>query len=134
MDKAWWDIYYNDVNENFDGQLFTCNPIKHDNIPKLNRNYFKGFGNSGANAVSLAYHGGAKKIILLGYDCQKTEGQTHWHGDHVKGLGNATRIEIWPEKFKLLSEYCNDCNIVNATRQTALNCFPKTTIYEALWR
>lgn len=134
MDRQWWDIYYQDVNEHFDGQLFSCNPIKYNNVTQLNRQFFKNFGNSGANAVSLAYHGGAKKIVMLGYDLKKTDGKVHWHGDHVKGLGNAARIDKWPEKFIKLADFVKDCKVVNVSKETALDCFPKSSIFEALWR
>ena len=134
MDKQWWDIYYHDVNKNFMGQMFSCNPIKHPNVTRLERQFFKNFGNSGANAVSLAIHGGAKKVVLLGYDLQKTNGKTHWHGDHVKGLGNATRMDRWPEKFKKLADFAKDCNVVNVTKESALEYFKRETIYQALWR
>ena len=132
MDKAWWDVYFNDVDANFRGQLVSSNPIRQSKVTKLNKTQFKTFFNSGADAVSLAYFGNAKKIILLGYDCQKTEGKTHWHGDHIKGLGNAKRIENWADKFKLLAEYCENTTIINATRQTALNCFEKMPLEMAL--
>ena len=37
-------------------------------------------GNSGAAAVSVAVHAGAKRVILLGFDMSLNEqGQQHWH-------------------------------------------------------
>jgi len=38
--------------------------------------------NSGIQAINLAYHLGAREIILLGYDMQPTGGKSHWFGDH----------------------------------------------------
>ncbi|MGA4815964.1 hypothetical protein ACPA9J_15885 [Pseudomonas aeruginosa] len=51
----------------------------------------------------MAIARGAKRIILLGYDMQKTNGQSHWHGDHPKGLGSAGKIAEWPSEFERLS-------------------------------
>jgi hypothetical protein len=42
--------------------------------------------NSGGAAINLAYHMGATKIILLGYDMQWTGGKSHHHGDHPEHL------------------------------------------------
>jgi hypothetical protein len=134
MDRQWWDVYQQNVSEIFEGESFSCNPIRHKSVTQLDRNFFTNFGNSGANAISLAIHGGAEKVILIGYDCQKTNGKVHWHGDHVKGLGNATRIDKWHLKFEKLADWAKDTPIINASRETALTCFPKMTIYQALWR
>jgi hypothetical protein len=132
MDYAWWKIYHKDVSKNFKGDKFCCNPIPYENVTKITKTFFKSFYNSGADAISLAYQGGAKKIILLGYDCQKTDNKTHWHGDHVQGLGNAKRLNKWADMFYLVAEYCKDVPVINSTRQTALNCFKKIPLEQAL--
>jgi len=41
--------------------------------------------NSGAAAINLAYHLGAKRIILLGFDMCLTEGNQHWHDLYGRG-------------------------------------------------
>jgi len=39
--------------------------------------------NSGCSAINLAYHLGATRIILLGFDMSNgKKGETHWHGGH----------------------------------------------------
>lgn len=93
---------------------------------------FNGFGNSGAGCISLAAVGLADKIIMLGYDCQKTEGKAHWHGDHPVKLGNARFIEKWPDKFAELSRFVRHVEVINASRVTALKIFPRKTLEEAL--
>jgi hypothetical protein len=131
MDKGWWDKYLTEVNEVFCGRRFSTNnfPAMYKIIYIPN---FKSYQNSGANAISLALHGGAKKVVLLGYDCQKTEGMSHWHGDHPRGLHNAKQIDRWPELFKRLRDDNPDSEIVNASRQTALDMFPKIPIERVL--
>lgn len=37
---------------------------------------------SGYMAINLAYHYGASRIVLLGFDMGFTEGEAHWHEDH----------------------------------------------------
>jgi hypothetical protein len=36
--------------------------------------------NSGAAAISIAANMGCKRIVLLGFDMQRIEGEKHWHG------------------------------------------------------
>lgn len=92
----------------------------------------RSYANSGAGAISAAVHAGAKRVILLGYDCQKTGGKSHWHGDHPKHLGNAGRIDSWHDAFLKLKNDFKDVEIVNATRETALECFNKIDLEVAL--
>lgn len=88
--------------------------------------------NSGAGAINLAAHLGAKSIVLLGYDCQHTGGKTHWHGNHPKGLGNAGKVNDWPAQFATLATKLCAVNIINCTRDTRLNCWPKKSLEETL--
>jgi hypothetical protein len=83
---------------------------------------YESYGNSGAAVVSMAAYFGAKRIILIGYDCHK-KGKAHWHGDHPKGLGNAGTVHQWPAKFRKLAERLTDVEIINCTPGTALTCF-----------
>jgi len=76
----------------------------------------------------------AVKRILLGFDCQKTGGKSHWHGDHPKHLGNAGRIEAWHDEFLKLKNDFAHVEIVNATRETALECFKRVDLGDALWQ
>lgn len=82
--------------------------------------------------MSAAIHAGASKLILLGYDCQHTGGQTHWHGDHPVGLGNAARIDAWLEEFAKLGRDHAQVEILNATRQTALECYKRADLEDVL--
>lgn len=133
MDRAWWDKHLTEVNATFRGQRFSNNPLSSRyHVHKLNNATFKTYGNSGAAAINLAAHLGAKRIILLGYDCQKTGGKTHWHGDHPHGLGNAGMIDRWAGRFAELARDLGGVAVFNATRETALTCFPRVTLEDAL--
>lgn len=88
--------------------------------------------NSGAAALAQAVYWGASRVFLLGYDCQYTGGQRHWHGNHPAGLGNAAGIANWPDQFVGLLPRLKDAQVINITRQTALDMFQKMRLEEAL--
>lgn len=135
MDAGWWRMYGDDVQAKFFGERFSNNKqdakYRVTHVSNLN-----GYGNSGAACIAMALKNDVKKIILLGYDCQKTDGKTHWHGDHPKGLGNASKIDKWHEKFALLAKYAQqnlpNTQIINASRQTALDMFTRMDLELAL--
>lgn len=128
MDNAWWEMYASCVSKEFKGERFSNNKQNSRyNVTLINN--FKAYGNSGAASIALAVKAGAKKIILLGYDCKKTNGEAHWHGNHPVGLGNAKAIDKWHLKFAELAKDFKDVEIINATRDTALTMF-KTAILD----
>lgn len=131
IDKAWWERYIADVSAKFLGDKFIANPVPKgmdiENVEFLNC-----FGNSGIGSIALAVYGGASKIVLVGYDCQMTDGKSHWHGDHPTGLANAVRINEWPAKFAEFAKTI-DVPIYNASRQTALECFERVNLEDVLW-
>lgn len=134
FDSKWWKHYMPEV-AGFAGHCFTVSPARLPGVRTLHgEQWFKHFGNSGTAALSLAIVGGAAKVVLLGYDCQKTGGKTHWHGDHPKPLGNAKSIPRWPGQFGMVAKYAKreGVPVVNATRATALTCFPRVALEDAL--
>lgn len=128
MDYGWWQRYYGDVKARFRGEMFSTAPfrgVQHLTEP------FKGYGNSGAACIALAAYASAQKVVLLGYDCQKTGGKAHWHGDHPRELANAKQIDRWPERFAELAADL-DIEVLNASRETALTMFPRINLDDAL--
>lgn len=89
--------------------------------------------NSGQRAIQLAAHLGAERIILLGYDCTLVNG-THWHGNHPDTMHNPVAREVarWHSDFSSLVSLLPGVEIINASRHTALTCFPRLTIEAAL--
>lgn len=128
MDRNWWEGYYKKNNKQFAG--IRLSPLS--GLTCATKIRFNHYQNSGVGAISLAAHLGAKRIILLGYDCQKTGGKTHWHGNHPKGLGNAGSIGTWPGMFERLKKDLNGIEIVNCTRETALRMFERKPLEEVL--
>jgi len=91
--------------------------------------------NSGYQAINLAILLGYKRIVLLGYDMQHTFGKVHWFGNHPKPLNNAPqgKFKEWIGLFeKMVESIPADTQIINCTRQTALECFPKVKLEDVI--
>lgn len=136
FDVKWWNKYGDEVQREFPGDLVTCArgarawPRMHcfAEVPWL-----ASFRNSGAVAVALAVYAGASRVLMIGFDCQRTDGKTHHHGDHPKGLGNAMSIKDWPKCFAAVAHYARGkSEILNCSRVTALTCFPRMSLEGAL--
>ncbi len=88
--------------------------------------------NSGAQAIGLAVHLGAARIVLLGYDQQPgPDGRDHFFGAHP---WNKHPTYVFPTFFQLLVAPLKalGIRIINATRRTALVCFERLSLEEAL--
>lgn len=71
MDAKWWEKHLKEVRLTFTGALYSNNDFSKSGIIVAP---VKGFGNSGAGAIAMAAKAGAKRVIMLGYDCQHTGG------------------------------------------------------------
>jgi hypothetical protein len=87
--------------------------------------------NGGYQAINLAYHFGARTIVLLGYDMS---GTSHWFGAHPEGLNDATDFSERAHHFEQLAADLKGegVTVVNASRQTALRCFERAAIEDVL--
>ena len=65
---------------------------------------------------------------------QTTNGKTHWHGDHPGGLNRHSSYKSWVKNFDTLARDLRDAgsDVINATRETALNCFKREKVEDAL--
>jgi hypothetical protein len=89
--------------------------------------------NSGACAINLAVHFGAKRIVLLGFDMRKINGSCNWHEDHeTSNRPNhnpyARFLVPFPDIARDLKNMGIEC--VNATPDSALTHFPIVSIEE----
>lgn len=136
FDSKWWAQYHAEVVAWFNGSLLTCAPGRRfEGVESMHAlSWYRHFNNSGAGAMSLAITAGASQIVMLGYDCQKTGGKTHWHGDHPAALGNARSMDRWPLHFKNVARFAKERGVavVNCSRQTALKAFPRGDLCEVL--
>lgn len=115
----------------FAGKFYS--PRSRPGVVRVRHPYFIQQGqNSGAGAIALAHHFGARRVLLIGYDCQHTGGRAHWHADHPHGLGNAGSVGKWPAQFRNLVQSVRGLEIINCSRETALTMFPRASLKEML--
>lgn len=90
--------------------------------------------NSGYQALGAAVLWGARRVVLLGYDFQRTGGRAHWHPDHPANMGNLGTLPDWIAEMGVLARDLDGqgVEVLNATRETALRCFPRIDLSEAL--
>ena len=132
-DKKWWKHHRLNVQQMFGGQKLSRAAVYDKGVRSMC--HVPGYGNSGGFAAALAMLAGAIRIVYLGLDCKPADdGRRHWHGAHPKGLGDAMSMDAWPDELELLAEHAkrDGVEIVNASRDTALTCFPRVTLAEAL--
>lgn len=135
FDAAWWRLYHAEVEVTCRGRRMTLSRGACWGAESLaDVPWFTSFHNSGACAIGLALAGRAARVVLLGYDCQRTGGRTHWHGDHPAALSNAASLERWPRLFRTVALRAQAAGVpvLNASRATALACFPRVTLSEVL--
>lgn len=84
--------------------------------------------NSGYQAINLAVHFGAARIVLLGYDMAGS----HWHASHPGAPSPDFRQ--WIPFFATLCAPLRRLGVavVNCTRDTALTCFPRQALEATL--
>lgn len=139
-DGKWWQHYHADIMQSFAGMCWAYDQcatklprvlhLPGENKPGLCRQPWRTHtgGNSGHQAINLAYHLGATRIILLGYDMK---GSTHWHGEHPAGLNNSHgNYDDWRARMKPLADdlAAEGVEVLNATRDTALECFDRVQL------
>lgn len=130
LDKGWWSKYLREVRRIFAGERVSPHAIPGVQQEKawLGREPT----NSGTAAIAQAAWWGARRVILLGYDCQHTGGRRHWHGDHPEGLRNADGVALWPDEFAAILPRIAGVEVINASRETALELFPRISLEKAL--
>lgn len=135
-DFEWWREYGASID--IPAERWTCSQRAYGRYRGMNMHHAVGGYNSGLRAIQLAAHLGAARIILLGYDCQLTGGRLHYDGGHPEGMKNPDllRIKTWRVQFIRLAGTLKRERIecINASRESALQCFPRMSLEEALCR
>lgn len=143
-DKRFWDWYADELRRE-PGLKITGSP--HINDPTVLHYQFTGArglerepgklrhgNNSGYAAINLAYLFGARRIILLGFDLRFSGDRSHWHdGYPIKNREETLTQKMRPYFDGLAAELKSDgVEVLNACPRSALDCFEKITIEEAL--
>ena len=147
-DKKWWD-WHKEKLMNVPMKISTC--CEHREVLKYSHLSFyrrdlkqrygiskrEGFiswnGSSGAAAINLAYHMGAKTVVLLGFDMRRVEGEKNWHSDHRENPnGNpfSRHLKAFPYIKKDALDL--DLSILNATPDSAIASFPFVSLEDLL--
>lgn len=121
-DSAWWKV--NRQAKGFKGRKFSRQGVPGCEvfIPMISQAC-----NSGLMAMDICHRKfGAEKIIILGMDMKGT----HYFGPHPDCLINTTekRFEYHIQQFNIW----NGCEVLNATRDTALEKFPLVNLRDVL--
>lgn len=140
-DRAWWE-YHLPLLNGFQGEKWTCDKpiaekhglhyigIKNSLIFGKNNSIANG-SNSGFQLLNLAALQRPKRIVLLGYDMKETEEKSHWFGDHP-GKIKRTSKSPYHKFIRAFNSAASeiDPQVINATRDTALTCFPRRPLEE----
>lgn len=148
-DLQWWDRYGDSVQ--FCGEKWTrdghaamqyrlhlVNRKEGSGLCLESRTVYSG-GNSGYQGINLAYHFGARQIVLLGFDMSRKNGG-HFHPEHCRLDGSPmlsapeSHIAVWRREFPALAMGLKHagCKVVNASAETELTCFPRMPLEKAL--
>lgn len=144
-DEPWWR-YYQGVPQ-FHGMKFSIEPSHRPSChrPEWGVTILRNTGplglelkptglrtgrNSGYQAIGLAYHLGASRIVLLGYDMRGG----HWHPEHPAGVRKSVPVSSFRHAFTTLAGPLKErgVTVVNCSRRTALTAFPQMPLEEAL--
>lgn len=105
-DRKWWTRRKDEVSAVFQGRyIVTVDPkVQDSGVKQLRNTGVEGFdpdpgalrtgANSGYQAIHLAAHFGARRIILLGYDMRCSGGRTHWHEGHPTSQVHALQTTL----------------------------------------
>lgn len=138
----------------FSGLKVSCHPRveKYDWIKYVPRDRERPFGisnnkktlcwngNSGAAAISLAVHLGAKRIILLGFDMRlDSSNKQHWHDQYgrLKNMDKKRFVLPFDRHLKCFPFIAEDAKrlgveIINASPESMIKQFPKVHLKELL--
>lgn len=129
-DFVWWKNYGKEVNIAAKKVCMTAR-AKEIGAVHFKHKHSKGY-NSGMCAIEYAVRRGARKIIMIGFDCSIKNG-IHHHGEHKKTPNpNETRCNRWKDQFRWLRKEFPDADIVNCSRYTEIDCFPVLPLEEVL--
>lgn len=141
-DWDWWDKFKG-VPE-FQGEKYAIDkaicdkyglnyvPYKDGCVWSTDPAYIATGGNSGFQAVNLAVLQGAARVILLGYDFGHQPGQPkHWWDAQHPRESRWSHYAEWIKRFEAAAPLI-PVPVLNASRESALTCFPRVKLGEVL--
>lgn len=139
-DRRWWEHHGPDVRRDFQGACYTAdawtakqqkiNAVRVEHRPGLSLEpgtlYAGGdIGNSGAQAMNLAVHLGARQLVLVGFDMHGS----HFFGDHPKEVARHS-AQPFDQFVKGMATMAADLDkngiaVVNASPTSKLMYWPR---------
>lgn len=137
FDLKWWAEYHEEVGSVFHGKRLSASMVatKYGAEWVYGPARYRQYRNSGACAAGWAMDQGSAKVVLLGCDAMRgPNGETHHHGSHPDELRDASSASEWVAQFALLAKDAEKrgVEIVNASRRTALRCFRRVALEDAI--
>jgi len=88
--------------------------------------------NGGYQAINLAVHTGAKKIILLGFDQRFPKNKSHWFGEHPDKVRSI--YSNWRGHWESIVEPLKKLKVevINCTPKSALTVFPTKELWATI--
>jgi hypothetical protein len=146
-DFLWWKGNIAKVRAaKFKGKLYTQDSsaaarwtdikrVRGGNRPGLGKEVIHINGNSGTQAVNLAYIWGYDRHILLGFDLKLgPNGEKHHHADHPAPMIQGQLFDEWLKKWVPVARDLKAAKIevINCTPGSALTLFPMKDWKEVL--
>ena len=138
-DGKWWNKYH---DLQFEGEKWTqdIHAKRKYGLNWIHGQQGRGLGydaihfgaNSGYQAINLAFLWGAKRIVLLGFDCKTIDGKAHWFGQHPHDLNRVQPFQHWLSNFRQLASdlEAEGVEVINCSPDTALTCFQRRPLEE----
>lgn len=142
-DTEWWLAPHNTALRDYDGIKVSCMPVP--GVHMLRNSGTEGFdpdpgavrtgGNSGYQALHVAVHAGASRVLLCGFNMDPGDAR-HWHGKHPAPLRETPRemYARWIDRFDRLAPLllARGVDVINCTPDSALRCFRKADLKDEL--
>lgn len=138
-DFLWWKLNIAEVRAKFKGKCWTqdnsaaarwpmIQRMRGGNRDGLGEKIIHTNGNSGMQAVNLAYLWGFERIVMLGFDMKLgPKGERHHHPDHPAPMVQAQTFFEWIHKAEKVARDFREktrVEVLNCTPGSALTCFP----------
>jgi hypothetical protein len=145
-DPEWWDLHVKEVLRGLPPSchVWTQDPgaaekYKLSFIPGFhkpgfyvaNRQHIHFGANSGYQQLNLAYHYGIRKFLLVGYNMKMVNNSRHFFGEHPGRMKKDSPYDLFIHNYKSIQPEIQPM-IINCTDNSALNCFKKMDLKEAL--
>lgn len=121
---------------------FLCDEHKHikmlKNVGRLGLSLEPGEINHGSNggyqAINLAVHLGAKRLLLLGYDMKHNGEKTHWHNGHKVKSPPTVYNSLMIPSYQTIAQPLRDAGVevINCSEGSALSVFPIMPLDKAI--